>query len=432
MEVYLEGLKQDLIREREDVEKFFKEYSDLNSVLVSDWEGRYDRLLLNYGTEELKQTLGFLTNVYAQIDGKGYTVVNPVFDAVEYWGEFELTVFYGNRILEKYRSGEPEQRLIRIYTLKRMLNALTFLDDRYTYLKYLQTFIGEVLEFIQEYPSFLKEHFRSGIDFYQFMYIYGVQLLSDWERSLGYLIKGYNLKKEMINRQMLPYPEENNIFQIINIVGSYLQVENSFIALIVDVEGYIREFVKQIKDLKEYAYKKPSVLTPYLQNPFKKYINQFLTNIHILGFEEEYKTVAELLPQVITTDHRLVVEINRAVMEMSAERIESIGKEMERAFNNFSEEKKERVLYSYYNGYITLFREDISRIKDIKEKIERDLKKLKKPYSLNVPLFRALNILGERERALKIAQETRRQAVISGRKFLADAIDTYLKTEFDV
>jgi len=430
MEFYLEGLRQDLKLEKEQVGSFFREYYDLNRPFLQ--EDKYEGILLNYGTQELKFTLGFLTNIYRQLEKKGYPVIDSIFDVVEHSGEFGLSVFFGNRILEKYTSDEPEHCLIRINTLRRMLNALTVMDDRLNFLKYLLRFIDEIENFLNRYPAYRKENFKNGVDLYQFLYIYGLKLVSDEEKSLGYLIKAYNMKKVMIDEGMLPYPEENNIFQIINIVGSYLQIEDSFIALVLDIDRYILEFVKQVKDLKEYAAKKPSVLTPYLQNPFKKYINQFLTNLYILGFEEEYRAVISTFPEIITNDHRLIVKINETVMVgINREKeILKIKEEIEKAFNNFSEDKKESVLYVYYNGYISIFKEDRERIASVIKEIELFRKKLKNAFSLNVPLFRALNIIGKKKEAINLASETKQQAVISGRKFLASAVDTYLKTEF--
>ncbi|MDQ7055920.1 MAG: hypothetical protein Q9M89_05385 [Persephonella sp.] len=189
--------------------------------------------------------------------------------------------------------------------------------------------------------------------------MYSLKISGNEEDALGFLIKGYNIKRAMVQEEMVNYPEENNLFQIINIVGSYLQLENSFISLIIEIDEYIKEFVRQIKDLKDYSLKKPSVLHPYLSNPFKKYINQFLTNIYILGFEDEYYQVAHILPEMITKEHQLVIRINEILLKESCkeEKIKKIKEDIESSFNNFSLQKKEKVLYVYYNAYISIFRE---------------------------------------------------------------------------
>ncbi|WP_457628303.1 hypothetical protein [Persephonella sp.] len=430
MNFYLEGFRQDLKLEEENIENFYREYLHLNQIFASG-QNKYEEILLGYGTEELKFTLGFLTSIIKNIEKKSYHVIDSVFDSIEHSGNFDLSVFYGNRIIEKFSSSSPEEFLIRIYTLRRMLNALLILDDRLYYVKYLLDFIKQISDFYDKYPTYIKENLKNAMDFYQFMYIYALKLHSDEEKALGYLIKGYNLKKYMIEEKIIPYPQENNIFQIINIVGSYLQIEDSFIALVLDIDDYIREFVIQVKDLKEYAIKKPAILEPYLQNPFKKYINQFLTNIYILGFEEEYRQVAEELPQILTRDHSLIVKINEIVMKenFKEKKLISLKEEMERAFNNLSDEKKENVLYVYYNGFITVFRDNIDEIQKARKELESHIKKLKNPYSLNVPLFRILNILGKKEEARRLAEETKQQAIISGKKFLANAIDDYIQLE---
>ncbi|MBK3331652.1 hypothetical protein GWK41_01065 [Persephonella atlantica] len=427
---FLEGFRQDLKREKENLEQFYRDYLQLNSEIGAK-KDRYESLLLNFSTEELKFTLGFLTNVYRNIDRKKHTVVDSIFDAVEHSGEFKLTVFYGNRILEKYSSKEIEDFLIRIYTIRRVLNALIIIDDRLEYLKFLLIFMNEIEQFYDRFPLFTKENLRNSTDFYQFMYIYSLKISGNEEEALGFLIKGYNIKRLMIQEKIINYPEENNLFQIINIVGSYLQLEDSFISLIIEIDEYIKEFVKQIKDLKNYSLKKPSVLQPYLSNPFKKYINQFLTNIYILGFEEEYYQVAQILPEIITKEHQLVIRINEILLKENhkEEKIKKIKEDIEKAFNNFSHQKKEKVLYVYYNAYISIFREKIEEIEKIFPEIEKHIKKLKNPVSLYVPLFRALNILGEKEKALKIAEETKINAQTSGKKFLARAVDDYIKAE---
>jgi len=430
MSFLLEGYRQDLIIEENSVKEYYQEYIALNSAFGSK-EGNYDDILLGYGTQELKFTLGFLANIMKNLHRKGYQVVDSIFDSVEHSGEFGLSVFFGNRIIEKFSSDDPEDYLIRIYTLKRVLNALLILDDRINYIKYLADFISQIKDFYSRYSSMHKENYRNGVDFYQFMYIYALKIHGDDEKALGYLIKGYNLKKFMIEERLLPYPEENNIFQIINIVGSYLHLEDSFISLIIDVEEYIKDFVKQIKDLKNFSLKKPSVLSAYTQNPFKSYINQFLTNIYILGFEEEYRQVAQVIPEMLSKEHRLIISINEILLkeDKKEKKLKQIKEEIQLAFNNFSTDKKVSVLYVFYNAYISVFKENLEEINTIKEEIEKNIKKLKNPLSLNVPYFRVLNILGEKEKAKKIAEETKQQAVISGKKFLAKAVDDYIELE---
>ena len=433
MDLLLEGYNQDLKRLEEEIDKYYQEYLTLNQVFISDKKD-YEQILLNYGTEELKFTLGFLTSIYKNIQQKKYAVIDSIFDTIEHSGEFELSIFYGNRILEKFKGKEADEYLIRLYTLKRMLNALLILDDRLEYLKYLIEFIKTSKEFFSSYSKLLKENYRNAMDFYQFIYVYYLKFHSDDEQALGSLIKSYNIKKLMIENQLLPYPKENNIFQIINIVGSYLQIEDSFVALVMDIDDYIKEFVKQIKDLKEFSKKSPSILELYMQQPFKKYINQFLTNIYIMGFEEEYHKVSQIFPEIITIDHKLIVEINEILMKdpFKEKKLLSLKEEIERAFNNLSSDKKESVLYVYYNALISVFYEDTEFLTKIKKEIEEYKSKLKNAYSLDVPLFRILGVQGEKEKAKQLANQVREQAVISGKKFLVNAIDDYIKTELDV
>ena len=431
MSFLLEGFLQDLKIEEKNLKDFLEEYRSLN-IAIGSSEKNYDQILTGYTTEELKFSIGFLTNVLKNIQKKGYQVIDTVFDSIEHSGNFDLSVFFGNRIIERFSSDQQEDLLIRTYTLRRILNALLILDDRINYIKYLTDFIKQVRDFYKNFPAFKKENYRNATDFYQFMYIYALKIHSDEEKALGYLIKGYNLKKFMIEEKILSYPEENNIFQIINIVGSYLQIENSFLSLVLDIEDYIKEFVRQIKDLKEYSLKKPSVLAPYIQNPFKRYINQFLTNIYILGFEQEYKDVINALPDIVSKDHRLIIRINEILLKenLKEKKLKEIKKEIEVAFNNFSQEKKESVLYVFYNAYISVFKENIEEIKKLKDEIQNSMKKLKNPVSLNVPLFRIMNILGQKQEALNLANETKQKALITGKKFLANAIDDYIQLEF--
>ncbi|WP_457639499.1 hypothetical protein [Persephonella sp.] len=430
MHFLLYGFQQDLKIEKESLSQYYSEYLKLNQIFASG-ENRYESILLNYGTQELKFTLGFLTNILKNVENKGFHIIDPVFDSVEHSGNFELSVFYGNRIIEKFSSDSPEDFLIRIYTLRRILNALLILDDRLFYLKYLLDFVEQVEAFLNSFPAMQKENLKNAMDFYQFMYIYALKLLSDEEKALGYLIKSYNIKKSMIQEKILPYPEENNIFQIINIVGSYLQIEDSFIALVLDIDDYIKEFVKQVEDLAQYGKRKPSVLQPYFQNPFKGYINQFLTNIYILGFEDEYYRIISVIPEIVSKDHRLIVKVNEILLKepFKEKKLKEMKEEIQLAFNNFSSEKKENVLYVYYNACVSVFRDNIDEIKKLQEELKEHRKKLKDAFSLDVPMFRMLNILGKKEEAKKLAEETKKQALITGKKFLATAVDDYLNLE---
>lgn len=67
------------------------------------------------------------------ISKKGYKSIDSLFDGIEFSGDFRLTIFFGNRILEKNTGNDSRSILIQIYTLKRILNSLILLDDKISY-----------------------------------------------------------------------------------------------------------------------------------------------------------------------------------------------------------------------------------------------------------------------------------------------------------
>jgi len=100
---------------------------------------------------------------------------------------------------------------------------------------------------------------------------------------------------------------------------------------------------------------------------------------------------------------------------------------MEILFNNISKDKKERVLYTYYNILADLYSDNVKELMSLKREIEKEISKL--PI-LKIPLFRILNFSGYTEEAYNIAQEVKRELIISGRENLLKTVERFIEEEF--
>jgi len=428
----ISGFYQDLNKYGEEINRYHTEYTQLNSLLPTGRD-KYEDVLLDYSTSQLKYALGFLTPMIDSIKEKGYKQVDAVFDTLEHRNELPLSIFYGNRILERFTGNSPEEILTRIYTLRRMLNNLLHLDDIPNFIKYLLLFIENLKEFYIRYPNMLKENGKNGLDFYHFLLPFYMKAKEDNEGALGVLIKGYNLKKAMIQEGLLPYPEENNIFQIINIVGLWTQV-GDILSFTVDIEEYISEFVKQIQELVEESKRKPFILTLYLKQPFKKYINQFLLNLYVMGFEEEFNKVVETLPEILSLENRIIIDIYKLDTDTpeGREKLLQIKKQIEKAVNNISLSSRARVLFVFYDTLVSTFSDDIDTLLQLKEELEEHRKKLKNRYELDIPYIRILFMLNEEEEGERLLDEVIRKAIIDGNRSVLKTISNYFPHKGDL
>ncbi|WP_456400779.1 hypothetical protein [Persephonella sp.] len=429
MDIYINGFFSDLKNEKESVKKYLSEYRELNTILEVD-ENRYENILLSYGTEDLKIATGFLTVIYKNLDLRGHTVVDSIFDTLESKKDYEISVFYTNRIIEKYSSDEIEDILIRIKTLKRTLNILVYLQDKYFFVLYLQKFLDELnkLNLLINIKS--DELYKNISSFNQFMYIFYLTIMDDKEKAIGYLIKDIDLRDYLFSRNLLKFPFENNIFHVINLTGLYFQLNDSLLTLAVDIEQYILKLRDEIKRIRDYINKNPHHRRYFINYEFRKYFSDFLANIYIAGYEDYYLEIADIIPELITNDHKLTIKIinlSRSESILSDFEIDEIRSELNIISNNISGDKKYRLLYLFYNLYITNFRENPEKLKKIVEEIN---KLTKKSILLKIPLFRAYNYLGEREKGLKIAEDVKRELIIKGNDILAKSVEKYIEDEF--
>ncbi len=432
MDIELFGLEQDLKAEGEKVKKYYEEYLEINKLLGVD-ENKYDSLLLEYGTEDLKYSLSLMTNSLRNVEKKGYKVIDPIFDGLRSSGEFSLGIFIANRIIEKYKEYEPnsaESYLIRLHTLKNAIDLLSIKNDKLYYLKYLTEFIDELYKFIKIYPSYLEEIYILGTNFYSFLYIYSLTIEDNVEKALGFIIKLYNLRKRMFEKGILKYPYEHNIYYLINIILVYFRINDELVKLSIDIYEYINDLENELRTIKNFI-EKAQKYRIILSDDLKKYINEVLATLYSVGFEEEYNRLVSIFPDILTKYHRLIIklyEIDRLESFEAVEKLEKIKEEIDRAFNNLSKEKREIISFLFFNTYLNHIEdEDTKKLKEIREELE----KLTKKYdSLNVIKAKLLLKYGERDKAKEILEREKEKAIISGNKALQKIIDDYLSSEF--
>ncbi len=427
MDLFIQGAKNDIDIELPEVEKFLNEYKELNSMFIQN-ENKYEDILTNYGTEDLKFALGFLTSIYKNIEQKGYKVINAIFDAAERYGEFELSVFYGNRIIEKYSQNQPEDILIRVETLRRVLNALLQIDDKLFFIDYLIKYSEELKNLISLYPSFIKEIYTHISDWYQFMYFYALSILGDNEKAFGFLLKSYEIRKYMLENQMTDIITGNTILYIANIIGLYSQLENSLVSLAFYPEDYVKEFVKEAKQLKKEIEKRPNRASLFLKGYFRKYYNELLTNIYVLGFHEEHKEIIDFFPEIVNKDHLLMIEIDNLLKNLGAEenlqeKIKNLKEKIDIAFNNLSKPKQEQILYLYYNLLIETEENPETLLEEINQKKEKRFKDSLLFDILKIKIYQQIDQL---EKAKELAYQVKEKAIIQNNRFILDAINRYL------
>ncbi len=429
MDLFIQGIKSDISLELPEVEKFYQEYKELNTVFIEN-ENKYEDVLTNYGTEDLKFALGFLSSIYKNIEKQGYQVINAVFDATERYGEYELSVFYGNRILEKYSEASAEDILIRIETLRRVLSALLNLDDKLFFSEYLIKYTKELENLLSLYPSYIKEIYSHISDWYQFMYFYSLTITGDDEKAFGFLLKSYQIRKHMLEEGMSDIITGNNILYIANIIGLYSQLKDTILSLAFSPEEYVEEFLKEVKQLKSALDKKPSRKEFFLKGYFRRYYNELLTNIYVLGFHDEHREIIEVFPEIVNKDHLIMVEIDKLFKEIGEKepeeirkKVSSLKREIDILFNNISRSKQEQILYLYYNLLI--------EIEENLENLLQEIKTVKEKKFRSSLLFDMLQIKvflkqEKTEEARDIALKVREKAIIENNRFIIDAVNRIL------
>jgi len=430
MNFELFGLEQDLKIEKENVEKFYNEYKELNQ-LITQSENKYDDLLLNYGTEDFKIFIGLMANALRNIDLKGYKVINSIYDAIRNSVELEFGIFLGNRILEKYPSkNSTEGYLIRLYTLKNVLDILAMLKDKYYFVKYLDMYIKEFLEFMNNYPYSVEEHYNLGANFYSYMYVFS-NILEKEDKGLGYLIKLYRLRKSMIEKSLITYPIDNNLIIIFNIISTYYLIEDDVYKLSIDIDDFYRDFIEELRDIKIFTDKNIHLRDKILSKSIKNFISEFTTILFSEGKEEYYKEIIDLFPSILNRENQIMIDLyklEKSDIENKNEELEKIRERIERIFNNTPQKIKEVILFLFYSVYIRSNEDNL----EILEKLFKEIKKKSKKFkSLEVLLAKILILKGERDKAKEILEKLKEKALIEGDKNLLRLIDNFMSSEFD-
>ncbi len=422
MNFYLTGFKYDLEIEIKNLSLYLDEYKQINNIFQFD-ENKYDRILLEYGTEKLKIANSLLTTLLLDINNRA---IEHIFDLLEAEKEYDLGIFLANRVFEKYNGDILEHFLIRKETYVRALNFLLYKNDIYFFTDYLVKFLKDMYRFLNRFGYLSKEIYLLATYFNQFIFSFYITVIDDYEKAVGYIIKDIEIRDILFKKRILKFPENNNIINIINLTGLYLSLKDSIIKPTIDIDFYIKKLKNELVELSKYLEKEPEKKDLLLNDHLKRYLNEFLTNIYISGFENYYIEISEIFPEILTRDHKLTIRIINLYKEeyINEMEIENLRSDIDISFNNLSSEKKERVLYLFYNFLVEKYAGDEKKLNKLKEEIER---KKEKFYILKIPLFRILNFLGYKKEAYETAEEVKKELTIYGKENLLKAVERYLE-----
>ncbi len=341
------GLFSDVRRELENFEKEKEKYSQINSLISND-EDFYDDLLLELTTAELKQVIGLLTRVLKDVKEKGFNSAIPIFNMLEQNNLYKIAIFYARRIIEKNISThinlKAHEKLIELF--------LKFNQAVVVY--YFPEYLNSLNSFIKENINDTKDILLSGANFYKLLYIYYITVEKDNEKAFGYLLKSYRFNKQIIEKYPSKFEEFNNLLVIINIIGMYTylpEMEKEFI----NIDKYIEDFHKQLEEIKNY----PS-LVKFFEGEGKRFLSEFLFNLYVLGYEEDFEKIYNKYPHFLNKKHKLLIFLNKA------EDVQDLEKEIESFFNNAALKDKEDIFYIYINRLI-----EEEKFSDAKEKIKK-------------------------------------------------------------
>lgn len=332
--LYIAGFLTDIDRELENLEREKNKYEEINLFVKSNGQN-YDNLLLELTTAELKQVIGLLTKVLKEVKDKGFDSIENIFQMFEDNKLNNISIFYCYRILEKNINDKTN-----IAAYKKLVDIFIKEKNGLQALNHLINLLVHTRKYILENTNKNKEIIELISDIYKIMFIYYITLDHNKDKALGYAVKNYYINKLILSKYNGSFKKYNNILLIINILGLYSSLENSIQQEFFDLKPYINDFILELRILNNFPK-----LKQFYYKEYKKYLSEFLFNIYILGFEDEFGQISKEFPDILSKKHKLLIDIE------SKEDILKIEKDMEKFFNNASLSDKEDIFFVFINKF---------------------------------------------------------------------------------
>ncbi len=428
-------LVADIKNEKPIFEREFNDYLEINSLIadVNDLDKKYEDILLEYGTAELKQTVGLLSTILRNIELNGFKGAVPIFEMLQQQNLYPLAIFYAKRVIEKYKDLEDKDSFkILLEAYKKILELLYRNNDKFLYLKYLTDFLDYFERFIKLYPEELKYIFQTGSDLYQLLYITYLTIFDDKSKALGYLIRNYRFNNFILENDLGEWEKFNNILVIINIVGLYSYIEDSLEKEFIDIEEFLERFLQDVKVLKEKIHTSGWYKNFYLRGEGRRYLSEFLLNVYMLGYDDFYKKIVDEIPNLINKEHKLIVEMDKLQFEdldetEFLEKLRKFKKQINMLLNNTTDFYKENLLYMYFKNLIDFYEGNIEKLNDIKDEMAQYSTVVKDSVLLNLLKAKISYLEGDVETAKDIATEQKLKALSQGRQSVVKVIERFLE-----
>jgi hypothetical protein len=441
MQSYINSAVSNIEKSLPKIKNYFEEYKNLNQLInpKNESEEKYDLILLNFNTEEMKQSVGMLSSIFYHLEKGGFDAIQPIFNKFEMNQSWELEIFCCKQILERYNENNTEEGIvIKLKTYKKIFDALTNNNDKFNQLKYSIIFLEYFLENSNKLSNLKnkKEILEIISEVYLTLYMIDIFFLENKINALKNLEEAYITIDYSIEKGYVNWINTKAIFVLINLVGLYSDIRNMYDLDDFEIKKYIKEVLKYLKKIRTEIEEYPHFMRWFKEVKLQKYLHQLLTNIYILGFTEEHKEALKILPILNTLDYSLIIDLDnlsKNVHKYTFEEIENklsqYKSTMERLLNNLPQNKKESLLFSFYNCSVFVydyFHEE-QKLKEIYEELYKLVERNKNTFLLKVPLLKLYIIFDETDKAKEIGKEIIQKSIITGRENLRIMVEDVLK-----
>ncbi len=442
MENYINSAVNSVKISLPEIKNYFEDYKSLNSLLGSqsfENEDKYDSILLDFNTEEMKRSVGILSSLFYHLEKGGFDAIQPIFNQCEINQTWDLEIFYCKQILEKYKDDNSSNGiLIKLKTYKKIFDALTNNNDKFNQLKYSIIFLEYFLENVNLLLNSKekKDIFEIISEVYLTLYMLDIFFLENKKNALKNLENAYLVNDYAINRGYVNWINSKVIFILINIVGLYTDIRNTEEIQDFEIEKYIKEVLKHLKKIRSEIEEYPHFMKWFKEIKLQKYLHQLLTNMYILGFTDEHKEALKILPILNTLDYSLLIDLDtlsrdvyKYEFEEAEDKLLQYKSIMERLLNNLPQNKKESLLFSFYNCSVSVYDyfQEEEKLKETFEELKKLLNRRKDSFLLKIPLMRMYVIFDEFDKAKEIGKEIIQKSIITGRENLKIMVEDILK-----
>ncbi len=441
MELNINSVINDVRLSLPKIKSYFEEYKNLNSLISSTnfEEDQYDSLLLKFNTEEMKQSVGILSSLFYHLERGGFDAIQPIFNQCEISQSWDLEIFYCKQILEKYKDDTTKKGIIiKLKSYKKIFDALTNNNDKFNQLKYsiifLEYFVNNS-EAIFDLKN-RKEVFEIISEIYLTLYMIDIFFLEDKKNALKNLEKAYLVTDFSVEKGYISWINSKVIFILINIIGLYADTRNFEDLEDFEINKYVKEVLKHLKKIRVEIEEYPHFMRWFKEVKLQKYLHQLLTNIYILGFADEHKKALKILPILNTLDYSLLIDLDNLSQnvykydfEKAENKLLQYKNTMERLLNNLPSNKKESLLFAFYNCSISVYDyfQEEEKLKELFDELDKLIERHKNTFLLKIPLLKMYIIFDEIDKAKEIGKEIIQKSIITGRENLKLMVEDILK-----